>query len=68
MDAKIRTHAEKLQMLIEQLREDLLEEMRDEALLLADSIEEYIYQRDARQLVEEFLEESGEGKNKDVES
>lgn len=58
MEPRIRAQAEKLQMLIEQMREDVLEEMRDEALLLADSIEEYIYQRDAQQLVEEFLEES----------
>lgn len=60
MEAKIRIHAEKLQQLIGHMREDTLEEMRDEALILADAIEEYIYQRDAQRLVEEFLEESRE--------
>jgi hypothetical protein len=67
MDPRIRIQAEKLQALIEHIREDSLEEMRDEALLLADYIEEYIYQRDAQRLVKEFLEESEEDpKNKAV--
>ncbi|MCP4402941.1 MAG: hypothetical protein GY801_37265 [bacterium] len=60
MEPKIQKHAEKLQMFFKQMREETLEEMRDEALLLADSIEEYIYQRDAQRLVEEFLEKSKE--------
>ncbi len=47
-------------MFFKQMREETLEEIRDEALLLADSIEEYIYQRDAQRLVEEFLEKSKE--------
>lgn len=60
MDPRIRKHVDKLQTLIDQLGEDVLEEMRDQALLLADSIEEYIYQRNAQRLVEEFLEEHQE--------
>lgn len=58
MDTKIRLQAEKLQVLLENVSEDALEQMRDEALLLADYIEEYIYQRDAQRIVEELVEET----------
>lgn len=55
---KIRLQVEKLRVLLDNYDEDLLEQMRDEALLLADFIEEYVYQRDAQRIVEEFIEES----------
>ena len=58
MDTKIRLQAEKLQVLLENVSEDALEQMRDDALLLADYIEEYIYQRDAQRIVEELVEET----------
>lgn len=58
MTRKIRAHVEKLQTLLENCQEDTLEQIRDEALVLADSIEEYVYQRDAQRLVEQFLEEA----------
>jgi hypothetical protein len=61
MNAKIRLHVEKLHNLLENYNEDTLEQMRDDALLLADYIEEYIYQRDAQRVVEELLEETKEG-------
>lgn len=58
MNLKIRLQVEKLRGLLDNYNEDLLEQMRDEALLLADFIEEYVYQRDAQRIVEEFIEES----------
>ena len=58
MNSKIRLQVEKLRALLENYGEDTLEQMRDEALLLADYIEEYVYQRDAQRIVEEFIEES----------
>ena len=58
MNPKIRLQVEKLQALLENYSEDTLEQIRDEALLLADKIEEYIYQRDAQRIVEEFIEET----------
>jgi len=58
MNPKIRLQIEKLRTLLENASEETLEQMRDEALLLADAIEEYVYQRDAQRLVEEFIEES----------
>jgi hypothetical protein len=58
MNSKIRLQVEKLQVLLDNYSEDTLEQMRDEALLLADYIEEYVYQRDAQRIVEEFIEES----------
>ena len=58
MDLKIRLQVEKLQALLENYNEDTLEQIRDDALLLADHIEEYVYQRDAQRIVEEFIEES----------
>ena len=58
MDIKIHLHAEKLHVLLEDYSEETLEQIRDEALLLADYIEEYIYQRDAQRIVEELLEET----------
>ena len=61
MNAKIRLQVEKLRNLFENYNEDTLEQMRDDALLLADYIEEYIYQRDAQRIVEELLEETKEG-------
>lgn len=60
MENRIRGQAGKVQVLIEDMQEETLEEIRDQSLLLADYIEEYIYQRDAQRLVEEFLEESKE--------
>jgi hypothetical protein len=38
----------------------MLEDIRDESLILADNIEEYIYQRDAQRIVEEFIQETKE--------
>jgi hypothetical protein len=61
MNAKIRVHVKKLRNLLENYNEDTLEQMRDDALLLADYIEEYIYQRDAQRIVEELLQETKEG-------
>ena len=58
MDQKIQLQVEKLRALLDNYNEDSLEQLRDEALLLADRIEAYIYQRDAQRLVEEFIEES----------
>lgn len=58
MNSKIRSQVEKLRALLDNSSEDTLEQMRDEALLLADYIEEYVYQRDAQRIVEEFIEES----------
>ncbi len=58
MDPKIQLQVEKLQALLDNYNEDGLEQLRDEALLLADRIEAYIYQRDAQRLVEEFIEET----------
>jgi hypothetical protein len=58
MDQKIRLQVEKLRALLDNYNEDGLEQLRDEALLLADRIEAYIYQRDAQRLVEEFIEET----------
>jgi hypothetical protein len=58
MDQKIQLQVEKLRALLDNYNEDGLEQLRDEALLLADRIEAYIYQRDAQRLVEEFIEES----------
>jgi hypothetical protein len=58
MNPKIPLQIEKLRVLLENYSEETLEQVRDEALLLADAIEEYIYQRDAQRLVEEFIEES----------
>jgi len=58
MDLKIRLQVEKLRALLENYNEDTLEQIRDDALLLADHIEEYVYQRDAQRIVEEFIEES----------
>lgn len=58
MNPKIHLQAEKLQTLLENYDEDSLEQLRDEALLLADKIEEYIYQRDAQRIVEEFIKET----------
>lgn len=58
MNSKIRLQVEKLRALLDNSSEDTLEQMRDEALLLADYIEEYVYQRDAQRIVEEFIEES----------
>lgn len=58
MNSKIRLQVEKLRALLDSSSEDTLEQMRDEALLLADYIEEYVYQRDAQRIVEEFIEES----------
>ena len=58
MNPKIHLQIEKLRTLLENENEEALEQMRDEALLLADAIEEYVYQRDAQRLVEEFIEES----------
>jgi hypothetical protein len=58
MDLRIRLQVEKLQALLADYSEDTLEQLRDEALLLADKIEEYIYQRDAQRIVEEFIEET----------
>ena len=60
MDLKIDLQIEKLRALLENYREDTLEQIRDEALLLADNIEEYIYQRDAKRIVEEFIKETKE--------
>jgi hypothetical protein len=58
MNSKIRLQVEKLRALFDNSNEDTLEQIRDEALLLADYIEEYVYQRDAQRIVEEFIEES----------
>ena len=58
MNSKISLQVEKLRALLDNSSEDTLEQMRDEALLLADYIEEYVYQRDAQRIVEEFIEES----------
>ncbi len=58
MNSKIHVQVEKLQALLENYQEDTLEVMRDDALLLADYIEEYIYQRDAQRIVDELLEET----------
>ena len=58
MDQKIQLQVEKLRALLDNYHEDSLEQLRDEALLLADRIEAYIYQRDAQRLVEEFIEET----------
>jgi hypothetical protein len=58
MNSKIRIQIKKLRALLDNSGEDTLEQMRDEALLLADYIEEYVYQRDAQRIVEEFIEES----------
>lgn len=58
MNSKIRLQVEKLRALLDNSDEDTLEQIRDEALLLADYIEEYVYQRDAQRIVEEFIEES----------
>ncbi len=58
MNLKIRLQIEKLRALLENYSEDTLEQLRDEALLLADHIEEYVYQRDAQRIIEEFIEES----------
>lgn len=58
MTPKIKAHIEKLRELFKQYNEDNLEQIRDEALLLADQIEEYVYQRDAQRMVEEFIDET----------
>lgn len=58
MNLKIDLQIEKLRALLDNYNEETLEQMRDEALLLADNIEEYIYQRDAQRVVEEFIEET----------
>jgi DNA polymerase II large subunit len=58
MNLKIRLQIEKLRELLENFNEDTLEQLRDESLLLADHIEEYVYQRDAQRIVEEFIEET----------
>ena len=58
MNKKIRVQVEKLKALLENYHEETLEQMRDDSLLLADYIEEYIYQRDAQRIVEELLEET----------
>jgi hypothetical protein len=58
MDQKIQLQVEKLRALLDNYHEDNLAQLRDEALLLADRIEAYIYQRDAQRLVEEFIEET----------
>jgi hypothetical protein len=58
MNLKIRLQIEKLRELLENFNEDTLEQIRDESLLLADHIEEYVYQRDAQRIVEEFIEET----------
>ena len=60
MNSKIRRQIEKLKALLENSHEETLEQLRDDALLLADYIEEYIYQRDAQRIVEELLEETKE--------
>ncbi|MDY0095379.1 MAG: hypothetical protein RBT80_22020 [Candidatus Vecturithrix sp.] len=60
MNSKIREQIEKLKALLEDSPEETLEQLRDDALLLADYIEEYIYQRDAQRIVEELLEETKE--------
>ncbi len=60
MNSKIHVQVEKLQALLENYREESLEVMRDDALLLADYIEEYIYQRDAQRIVNQLLEETKE--------
>lgn len=58
MNFKIRAQIDKLRALLDTANEDTLEQLRDESLLLADHIEEYVYQRDAQRIVEEFIEES----------
>jgi hypothetical protein len=58
MNLKIRAQIDKLRALLDTANEDTLEQLRDESLLLADHIEEYVYQRDAQRIVEEFIEES----------
>lgn len=58
MNLKIDLQIEKLRALLDNYNEETLEQIRDEALLLADNIEEYIYQRDAQRVVEEFIEET----------
>jgi len=60
MNSKIREQIETLKALLEDDSEETLEQLRDNALLLADYIEEYIYQRDAQRIVEELLEETKE--------
>ena len=60
MNSKIQEQIEKLNVLLADAPEEVLEQLRDDALLLADYIEEYIYQRDAQRIVEELLEETKE--------
>lgn len=60
MNSKIRGQIETLKALLDDASEETLEQVRDDALLLADYIEEYVYQRDAQRIVEELLEETKE--------
>ncbi|MBD3305948.1 hypothetical protein GF339_06160 [candidate division KSB3 bacterium] len=60
MNLKIHQQVERLRLLLDKYHEDMLEDIRDESLILADNIEEYIYQRDAQRIVEEFIQETKE--------
>ena len=59
MDLNIQVQIEKLQELFAHPTDDTYAQMRDDALLLADYLEQAIYQRDAEKIVAELIAETG---------